>query len=455
MYPIPSAMLHSADDDAAVLLSSRVSALSAVPTTTTNTTTNTIPGSIASVTKFAFSGLNMDLSLDCTHSNTPTSGPSSSSSSSSFPAVASPYFAFPLPTLGGIPAGAFASQQQQQRDQAPVELFFQFDYGDSKSGEDVTKAFMQDFMNMPMDSKTVSTFGPAFTSNALAAPLPPFDPFVLPEVLAPEARRSPRETALSFDRGLDSPLGFDSPDSEAAGGLFDEDDLDELPPLDFDSFVQEPVQAPVVPSPSSATSQQPSIETPFDLSFPCSVAGPYSAPSSSSSLTPTSSNETAAPTPSTTSSTSTTEAPQPKSRTRRTKATGFRGVHTKLTALDAPIQQRNYAVPSVTARKRKTMAVERELAKRLIVEIEPLKKEVEAVELPTVSEGDASLPEDLVEAVEKKRLQNTLSARKSRQRKQERLAELEERNVELEAENKRLEDKVQELERRLAMAGLF
>ncbi|KDE05709.1 hypothetical protein MVLG_03943 [Microbotryum lychnidis-dioicae p1A1 Lamole] len=446
MYPF-SAMLHPAHDEAAVHMSSRASA---APRTSTTTNTNMMPDSIASVTKLAFGGLNMDMSLDCSHSNAPTSASSASGSSSPFSA-ASPYFGFPMATtLGEVPTGAFATQQQQQLDLAPAELFFQFDYGDSKAGDDVTQTFMQNFMNMPMD-KPVSGFGSTFTSNALAAPLPPFDPFVLPEVLAPEARKSPRQTALSFDQGLDSPLGFDSPASEAAGGLFDEEDLDELPPLDFDSFVQEPAHASVVPSPSSATSQQASIETPFDLSFPSTFAAPST---TSSTLTPTSSYETIAPTPSTS-----TNVPQPTTRTRRTKATGFRGVHTKLTALDAPIQQRTYVVPSVTARKRKTMAVERELAKRLIVEIKPLKKEVEVrcevVSSTLKEETESTIPEDLVEAVEKKRLQNTLSARKSRQRKQERLAELEERNVELEVENKRLEERVKDLERRLAMAGLF
>jgi cell division protein FtsB len=53
------------------------------------------------------------------------------------------------------------------------------------------------------------------------------------------------------------------------------------------------------------------------------------------------------------------------------------------------------------------------------------------------------LPADIVAAVERKRLQNTLSARKSRARKHARLQELE-------TENEALRARIAELEARLA-----
>lgn len=65
--------------------------------------------------------------------------------------------------------------------------------------------------------------------------------------------------------------------------------------------------------------------------------------------------------------------------------------------------------------------------------------------------NDPEIPEDLVAAVERKRLQNTLSARKSRAKRLALVNELQERNEVLERENDRLVKRVGELEALLAL----
>lgn len=164
---------------------------------------------------------------------------------------------------------------------------------------------------------------------------------------------------------------------------------------------------------------------------------------------PTISEPTRAPTSTATSSNSATNSEKaPTTKTSR-RGTGFRGPSTQLVAIDAPIRPRNYLVDSTTSKKRKTAAVERELVKRGRTSASPDSEPSKA--LTEVPPADA-IPEDLAAAVERKRLQNTLSARKSRQRKQERLGELEERNKELETENEGLKQRVEALE---AMAKAF
>ncbi|GAA5844505.1 hypothetical protein JCM11251_004196 [Rhodosporidiobolus azoricus] len=129
---------------------------------------------------------------------------------------------------------------------------------------------------------------------------------------------------------------------------------------------------------------------------------------------------------------------------RPTKPTGFAPTATPLLALDAPIQSRNSVLPSATSRKRKTAQAEKALAKR---RKSGSPDEEEGTPAPPAGAGEEDdLPADIVAAVERKRLQNTLSARKSRARKQARLQELE-------TENEQLKAKVEELERMLAMAA--
>lgn len=130
----------------------------------------------------------------------------------------------------------------------------------------------------------------------------------------------------------------------------------------------------------------------------------------------------------------------------------------KTLPLDAPIQPRSYLLPSVTARKRRTSAVEKQLAKR-----SRASAELSSTTSPAHSTTDVNpescnasigpeaydIPSDLVAAVERKRLQNTLSARKSRQRKAAKLDELEGRNQALEQENSLLKEKLARLEAQL------
>jgi hypothetical protein len=117
-----------------------------------------------------------------------------------------------------------------------------------------------------------------------------------------------------------------------------------------------------------------------------------------------------------------------------------------LLPMDAPIQSRNSVLPSATSRKRKTAAAEKALAKRRKSDGDdgtPAPPEQDADALAVEGED---LPADIVAAVERKRLQNTLSARKSRQRKQARLQELE-------SENDALKQRVAELEKMLALSS--
>ncbi|KAK4690273.1 hypothetical protein P7C70_g9630, partial [Phenoliferia sp. Uapishka_3] len=107
---------------------------------------------------------------------------------------------------------------------------------------------------------------------------------------------------------------------------------------------------------------------------------------------------------------------------------------TSTISLTAPIAPRTYLLPSSTSRKRKTSAVERELAKRQCFPSE-------------TGEQDVEVPEDLQAAVERKRLLNTVSARKSRMRKQNRLQELEEENARLKEQNEGLRKRLERLER--------
>jgi hypothetical protein len=133
--------------------------------------------------------------------------------------------------------------------------------------------------------------------------------------------------------------------------------------------------------------------------------------------------------------------PIPAPRTRKSPPTGFRGSSTALLPLDAPVQSRTYVTPSTTSRKRKTVPVERALAKRQR-DAPPTPSTASSSSFASPVMEEDELPADLVSAVERKRLQNTVSARRSRARKQEKLGELE-------GENKVLKRRVEELEARI------
>ncbi|GAA6057425.1 hypothetical protein JCM3770_002457 [Rhodotorula araucariae] len=145
---------------------------------------------------------------------------------------------------------------------------------------------------------------------------------------------------------------------------------------------------------------------------------------------------------------------------KRPAPTGFRPGAPALLPLDAPIQTRHSVIPSVTSKKRRTSAAEKALAKRGVTPAPVPAAPVGGADGASAAgdaaaaaaaaddhDGDADeLPADIVAAVERKRLQNTLSARKSRARKQARLHELE-------GENEALRRRVDELETLLGLVA--
>ncbi|SCV70291.1 BQ2448_1685 [Microbotryum intermedium] len=282
--------------------------------------------------------------------------------------------------------------------------------------EMLAKAFMMDFLNMPLDSSyspppslslnlpaiDASSFGtsPSDTTAALAALMGNFP--------------STHQGIVSFDQLLDSPLGLEnSPFSEfSCSPLFDDPAAGELPPpLDYSLFA--PLKSLVAPPPTSVA--QPS--TPC-LPTPRSSALRPLAPAVESA---------AVASPAVASSASPAVKPAPN---------GF--CKTQMLDLAAPVQGRTVLLPSKTTRKRKTTAAEREIVKRIASgEIEPT---FESLATPS------DLPEEVVAAVEKKRLQNTISARKSRMRKMERVQELETENEQLKEQNRQLLERIALLE---------
>lgn len=206
--------------------------------------------------------------------------------------------------------------------------------------------------------------------------------------------------------------------------------------------VSETILRPLPPAPVRPTA------TPVQ---PTSLSNPSRRSSSSSSSTslPTSNNG-APPATSVLASTATLPSkPEPN---------GFRTT-TPLLDLSAPIQSRNPVLPSVTSRKRKTAAAEKALAKRARQAHEPSPEVVAADAVPestpanttVVGEGEVGdLPADIVAAIERKRLQNTLSARKSRMRKQARMQELEAENRALMEENETLRTQLAAFEKMMS-----
>ncbi|KAL7342888.1 hypothetical protein BJY59DRAFT_646672, partial [Rhodotorula toruloides] len=97
-------------------------------------------------------------------------------------------------------------------------------------------------------------------------------------------------------------------------------------------------------------------------------------------------------------------------------------------AIDAPIQKRDSLLPSATSRKRLNAAGERKSG---------------AAE--GLDDGE-DIPQEALTATERKRLQNTLSARRCRARKQARVQELE-------VQNAALRERVEQLEVMLRLVG--
>lgn len=211
---------------------------------------------------------------------------------------------------------------------------------------------------------------------------------------------------------------FSLPNSEPSTGRLSELPLPSLnssfdsnqalfPPLDQSTYL-----LPQVPS-STTTTFRPLPPLPVRPS-PAPMQGP--SPSSSTSSLP----------------------PQSQDSGKRSEPTGFRTT-IPLLGPEAPIQTRkNPVLPSSTTRKRKTAAAEKALAKRgRLSTSPPIDTPVPSAstDIATGVEGEEELPADIVAAMERKRLQNTMSARKSRARKQKKMQELEDENKALMDEN--------------------
>lgn len=179
------------------------------------------------------------------------------------------------------------------------------------------------------------------------------------------------------------------------------------------------------PAPASLTST--SLESPAP-----SLSTSSSPESSTAASTPSSSLRKPALTP----------AAYLAERASRGRPTGFRAPTAPL-ALDAPVQARAVpAAPTATSRKRLTAKGEMLLAKRA-----RLSPDAAPPAAPVGLGGDdapVEIPPDVEDAMERKRLQNTLSARRCRARKQARVQELED-------ENEQLRRRIIELEAMLRM----
>jgi len=135
-----------------------------------------------------------------------------------------------------------------------------------------------------------------------------------------------------------------------------------------------------------------------------------------------------------------------KRKRKESKFTGFRNTSVQPIAIDAPIAARNYVLPSATSRKEVPVLIQRQIKKRKLG-----KKEDAAVldamvdvDVPGAADG---LDKEIVDAIAQKRLQNTVAARRSRQRKQEELQRLKD-------ERDEWKERCQLAEARLAAAGL-
>ncbi|GAA5881890.1 hypothetical protein JCM8547_005477 [Rhodosporidiobolus lusitaniae] len=230
---------------------------------------------------------------------------------------------------------------------------------------------------------------------------------------------------LTFDASLESPLGLAAAGSTSTSPLseFLASPMFSLPPSAAPSttFSELPLPSPPADSTTTALPWFPPLPSADAISLDLTYLQP-SPPLPTPAL------------PVVETSTS--------KRSRKPAPTGFRrDTSTPLLAMDAPIQSRNSVIPSATSRKRKTAAAEKALAKR-----RKSRDEVPSpAPPPAAPAGEDDLPAEIVAAVERKRLQNTLSARKSRARKQARLQELED-------ENEALRRRVEELERMMGLS---
>jgi hypothetical protein len=295
----------------------------------------------------------------------------------------------------------------------------------------------------PLDILAFPMFDPSASDAPSASSAAPFDPSV-----SSTAAVHP----LTLDMTLDSPLGLasslTSPLSEfLASPMFSVGGESSVPSATMSELPLPSPYEPMLANPGATDAGDgaalpwfPPLPTSASLLFGAHANPPVltttvlrplpSAPFASPLPSLPSADATAAPSP-TTAAASTKKRPAP---------TGFRPGALPLLPLDAPIQARHSVIPSATSKKRKTSAAEKALAKRG-------ETPAPVGEAEGFSAGEEQeLPADIVAAVERKRLQNTLSARKSRARKQARLQELE-------GENEALRRRVEELETLLGLVA--
>lgn len=140
------------------------------------------------------------------------------------------------------------------------------------------------------------------------------------------------------------------------------------------------------------------------------------------------------------------------------KYTGTRNTKIPPVALDAPTLPKSYVTPSATSRKRAPPAVTGQLTKR--------RKSSSASSAKSATPGDGpedtknlpteddNIPDELLSAIELKRRQNTIAARRSRARKQQHIQELSDQVAVLEQQLAESQRAFAELAQRATQAGL-
>ncbi|GAA6058830.1 hypothetical protein JCM10212_002774 [Sporobolomyces blumeae] len=357
-------------------------------------------------------------------------------------AVPAPVSIEPDNTLGFLFDTSFDSLSQAKPQQQAASSFSmdgkRFDAGDISAPFD---------LSLPLfDTIAYPVYSTAPSSLDAAAPLGPgVDPGALDATL--ESPLGFSQDASPWSELLASPM-FSLPNSEPASGTLSELPLPSPPALDPSLNARTalaslplfpPLTSPVPPPASTILRPLPPVPV---RPGPAPVQTPALSSSSSSSHSDSLPLKRSAE--SLSSSKSSSSRPEPN---------GFRTT-TPLLGLEAPIQTRNPVLASSTSRKRKTAAAERTLAKRNRVEASPpaalsnaaADGDTSMVSAPPAPVDASDLPADIVAAIERKRLQNTLSARKSRARKQARMQELEEENRLLSEENDLLRRRLEAFE---------
>ena len=136
---------------------------------------------------------------------------------------------------------------------------------------------------------------------------------------------------------------------------------------------------------------------------------------------------------------------------------GTRSTAFDIVPLDAPIQKRKFVTPSRTSRKRLPKAIERILPPSKRQRLKSVKLEEDDGEYQAENAGE--LPQEIEDIVERKRKENTLAARVSRQRKKQNLDALvaenssfKKDNADLIKENEKLSRENEKLRRQLGSA---